>query len=198
MLYTEAKFSTGSGTDTNWIGAAVRRGPTLNFLCRPARSPRMESETLDDVDRGILYLLQQDARNHSATDIAEEVGVTANTVRNRIRRLEERDIIQGYVPLIDYEQADYQLEVDMICTASINERSKLAGEALEVDGVVHVRERMTGRQNVIVTGIAAESDDLTVIASRLDNIGLTVEAEELVKNDYVQPFNHFGDAIEKE
>lgn len=157
----------------------------------------MDSETLDDVDRGILHLLQQDARNHSATDIAEEVGVTANTVRNRIRRLEERDIINGYVPLIDYEQADYQLEVDVICTASINERSSLAQQALEVDGVVHVRERMTGRQNVIVTAIAAESADLTVIATRLDDIGLTVEAEELVKNNYVQPFDHFGaDAVE--
>ena len=158
----------------------------------------MSSELLDEVDRGILYLLQKDARNHTAADIAEHVDVTANTVRNRIRRLESRDVINGYVPRIDYEQAGYQLEVDMICTATINERSTLANEALDVDGVVHVRERMTGRENVIVTGIAAESDDLTTIASHLDEIGLTVEGEELVKNDYVQPFDRFGlDATEE-
>lgn len=158
----------------------------------------MSSESLDDIDRGILHLLQEDARNHTASDIADQVGVTANTVRNRIRRLEERDIVNGYVPLVDYEQAGYQLEVDMICSASINERSALAREALQVDGVTRVRERMTGRENVIVTTVAAESDELTAIASRLDDIGLVVEAEELLKNDYVCPFAHFGtDGAEK-
>lgn len=158
----------------------------------------MDSELLDEVDRGILHLLQEDARNCTAADIADYVGVTANTVRNRIGRLEGRGVINGYVPLIDYEQAGYQLEIDMICTATINERSALANEALNVDGVVHVRERMTGRENVIVTAIAAESDDLTTIASSLNDIGLTVEGEELVKSNYVQPFHDFGpDAIEK-
>jgi DNA-binding Lrp family transcriptional regulator len=165
---------------------------TLNILCWPARTPVMDSEALDEVDRGILYLLQEDARNNSATDIAELVGVTANTVRNRIRRLEERDVLNGYVPLVDYEQAGFQLEVDMICSAGINERSSMARAAVEVDGVVHVRERMTGQQNVIVTAVAAESDELTAIAGRLDDVGLTVEAEELVKSDYVQPFGRFG------
>lgn len=158
----------------------------------------MDPEELDETDRGILHMLQEDARNHSAADIADQVGVTANTVRNRIRRLEARGIVNGYVPLIDYEQAGYQLEVDMICTAPITDRSTLADKALEVEGVVHVRERMTGRRNVIATAVTAENDTLTAIASRLDDIGLTIEAEELVKNDHVQPFDHFGlDALEE-
>lgn len=158
----------------------------------------MAPDSLDAIDRGILHLLQRDARNHSAADIAAEVGVTANTVRNRIQRLEEREIVTGYVPRIDYEQAEYQLEVDVICTASINERAELACAALDVDGVVHVRERMTGRRNVIATAIAAESDDLTAIAGALDDAGLAVEGEELVKNDYEEPFDHFDpDDIER-
>ncbi|ADD06090.2 Lrp/AsnC family transcription regulator [Natrialba magadii ATCC 43099] len=152
----------------------------------------MSDDPLDDVDRGILHLLQQDARNYSAADIADHVGVTANTVRNRIQRLEEGGIIDGYVPRINYEQAGYQLAVDMICTAPITNRSGLASEALDVDGVVQVRERMTGRRNVTITAIAAESDDLTEIATQLDEIGLTVESEELVKNVHVQPFDNFA------
>lgn len=158
----------------------------------------MDPESLDDTDRGILHMLQEDARNHSATDIAEEVGVTANTVRNRIRRLEARGIIDGYVPLVDYEQAGYQLEVDMICTAPITDRASLAQKSMEISGIVHVRERMTGRRNVIATAVVAENDELTAIATRLDDIGLAVEAEELVKNDHVQPFDHFGlDEVEE-
>lgn len=149
-------------------------------------------DDLDDINREILYMLQRDARHTTATDIAEQVGVTANTVRNRIRRLESRGVIHGYAPRIDYEAAGYQLEVDIICTAPITDRTTLAQEALDIDGVVHVRERMTGRRNVIATAVTAENDDLTAIASRLDDIGFTIEEEELVKNDYQTPFDGFS------
>lgn len=63
----------------------------------------MSIDELDELDRGILHCLQEDARNNSAADIAEKVGVTANTVRNRIQRLEEEGVIQKYTPIIDYE-----------------------------------------------------------------------------------------------
>lgn len=50
---------------------------------------------LDDVDRSILYMLQQDARNSTAQDIADRAGVSASTVRNRIDQLEADGIIEG-------------------------------------------------------------------------------------------------------
>lgn len=152
----------------------------------------MATDDLDDIDRGILHLLQEDARNNSATDIAEQVGVTANTVRNRIRRLEDRDIIDGYVPIIKYEQAGYQLKISIRCSAPIPERTTLAKEALDVEGVVTVRELMTGQGNVEITVVAAESDDVTQAANEITNLGLDIEDEELIKHDHLQPFDHFG------
>lgn len=80
----------------------------------------------------------------------------------------------------------------MCCTAPIPERKALAQEALTVDGVTHVREVMTGHQNVHVIAVASENEKVTEIANRLHEIGLTIESEELVKNEYAQPFNHFG------
>jgi DNA-binding Lrp family transcriptional regulator len=47
------------------------------------------------------------------------------------RRLEKQDILDGYAPLVDYEQAGYQLEVNMICSASMTDRSNRAGGAGE-------------------------------------------------------------------
>lgn len=152
----------------------------------------MATDDLDDVDRGILHLLQEDARNNSATDIAEQVGVTANTVRNRIRRLEERGIIDGFVPIIQYEQAGYQLKISIRCSASIPERTTLAREALGVEGVVAVRELMTGQGNVEITVVAAESDHITQAANRITDLGLDIEDEELIKHDHYQPFDQFG------
>lgn len=151
----------------------------------------MASEELDEVDRAILHFLQKNARFNSAADIAEKVDVTANTVRNRIQRLEERGIIKGYIPLIDYEQADYQLKVVIRCTAPVPERTELAKKALDIKGVIAVRELMTGRRNVEVTVAAAEGDQMTVAASALTELGFDIDDEELVKNDYKQRFDHF-------
>ena len=94
---------------------------------------------LDDVDRGILHALQQDARSSTAAEMGETVGVSASTVRNRIQRLEEAGVITGYNPDIDYEQANYQLHVIIVCRAPPSERSELADRVMDVTGVVTVR-----------------------------------------------------------
>ena len=151
-----------------------------------------EYTPLDDVDRAILQLLQRDARNLTAVDIAERVGVSDGTVRNRIENLEERDIIEGYAPMIDYERAGYQLQIRIMCTAPIVDREDLAQRALQVEGVVEVHEIMTGRLNVEVKAVAPEHDHLTRVAKALDEMGLEVESEELIRHHYLRPFNHFG------
>ncbi len=60
---------------------------------------------IDDLDRNIIYALQQDARHTSASEIAESLDVSARTVRNRITKLEEAGVIAGYDVDVDYEAA---------------------------------------------------------------------------------------------
>ncbi|AEH38200.1 Lrp/AsnC family transcriptional regulator [Halopiger xanaduensis] len=153
---------------------------------------------LDDIDRGILHRLQDDARHTTAADIAGEVGVTANTVRNRIRRLEEAGVIAGYVPLIDYERTEKSMHMVVQCTVPIHERGEAAATALEIDGVVGVRELMTGDRNLRIDLVAADTDEITAIVSRLQRAGIDVGEEELLKAEYRQPFDHFGaDTVEE-
>ena len=57
---------------------------------------------IDDVDRQILTLLQADARLSNAA-LAKEVGLTASTVHERVKKLEKKGIIKGYVALVDAE-----------------------------------------------------------------------------------------------
>ena len=152
---------------------------------------------LDDIDRGILHRLQEDARHTTATDIAGDVGVTANTVRNRIQRLEDAGIIAGYVPLIDYERTEKSMHMVVECSVPIHERGEQAASALEIDGVVAVRELMTGHRNLRVDIVAEDTDQITAAVSRLQRAGLEIEEEELLKAEYRQPFDHFGtDAVE--
>src|SRR5262245_47940923 len=55
---------------------------------------------LDDVDIRILDLLQQDCKRPLAA-IGQDVGLSAPSVIERIRKLEEAGVIRGYVALLD-------------------------------------------------------------------------------------------------
>lgn len=146
---------------------------------------------LDDVDRGILYLLQREARTTTTKEIADMVGVSPSTVRNRIDQLESSGVIRGYHPEIDYEAAGLPLLVLFICTAPATERSELAQKVLEVRGVIELREMTTGRRNIHIEVVGTSTADITRITDAIHELGLEIETTELVKQRRIQPFNHF-------
>lgn len=150
----------------------------------------MDDTPFDAVDRGIVYLLQRDARS-TITDVATAVNVSDNTVRNRVRRLEERGVLEGYSADVDYNRIGVQHHYQFICTAGVNEREELADEALGVPGVIEVRTLMTGTRNVYVTAAGSDNDDITRIALALDGIGLGIDQENLIRSQTRQPLEQF-------
>ena len=152
----------------------------------------MSDEPLDELDRAILHLLQLDARNNTNTGIGEELDVAASTVGTRIKKLEERDIINGYHPAIDYERAGLPLHTQFVCTASLSERRELADETLDVHGVVDVREAITGEENVLVEAVSRNLDELEEVTRNLDGVGLTIHRSGIIQRHQTRPFDHFG------
>lgn len=155
----------------------------------------MRSVELDEVDRGILHMLQQDARETTAAAMAEETGVSASTVRNRIAHLEAEGVIDSYVPHLDYERAGYQHHMVITCHAPVGKRAEVVEDVMETNGVVTVREMMTGRANIRVEAIGEHSDKVDRITERLNELDLEIRSIDLVKRVRVQPFNHFGSEI---
>ncbi|MDS0477979.1 Lrp/AsnC family transcriptional regulator [Natrinema sp. 1APR25-10V2] len=155
----------------------------------------MAQEVLDDTDLGIIYMLQQNAREIPTSDIADEVGVSAGTVRNRIQRLEDRNIIKGYVPEIDYENAGFELHVLFTCTTETQPSDEFVEEILEQHGVVTVRKLLAGDQNLHVEAIGTGTKDVSEIANNLQECGLDINRSEVLEQEFVQPFNHFGKRI---
>ncbi|WP_255150068.1 Lrp/AsnC family transcriptional regulator [Halorarius halobius] len=151
----------------------------------------MADEEIDDVDRAILYALQEDARNMSSGDIAERTGTSDSTVRKRIQRLESDGIIKGYSASVDYQKSGYPLRMLLYCTASIPERGELIPEIMEIDGVVSVQELVTGEQNLLVTAVGESDSDITPVAQALLDMGLTVADEVLVRSHETTPFGRF-------
>jgi len=92
----------------------------------------MRIRDLDDLDKQIVYALQAEARHTSSSDIAEQLDVSASTVRSRIQQLEADGVIRGYHADVDYERAGFQLFTLIVCTAPIPEREELDELGLKV------------------------------------------------------------------
>jgi DNA-binding Lrp family transcriptional regulator len=152
----------------------------------------MTEYDLDDVDREILYALQEDARNLSSAEIADRTEASSSTVRKRIQRLESEGIIKGYSADVDYQQSGYPLRMLLFCTAPIPERGDLIDEILAISGVVSVQELVTGEKNLLVTAVGETDDDITPVARELLDMGLTVADEVLVRSHKTTPFTDFS------
>ena len=100
------------------IAHSVRRiraitGAIVRFLQDKCEVVAME--TLDKIDRQILRTLQADGRA-TYEQIAEQVSLSPSSVLRRVKRLEESEVIDGYVALVNPEA------VGMGLTAYINVR----------------------------------------------------------------------------
>ncbi|MDP9990318.1 Lrp/AsnC family leucine-responsive transcriptional regulator [Variovorax boronicumulans] len=64
---------------------------------------------LDDIDENILAALGTNARM-SLKDLALQVGLSSPSVAERLRRLEERDVIRGYTLALNPKALGYQFQ----------------------------------------------------------------------------------------
>jgi len=63
---------------------------------------------LDDVDKDILNLLNEDGRM-SYRKISRKLNVSIGTVHNRIEKLIKTGVIKKFVPVIDHDKLGYKL-----------------------------------------------------------------------------------------
>lgn len=121
---------------------------------------------IDEMDRRILSLLQQDARLPNA-EIARRVGMAPSATLERLRKLEERGVIRGYEVRLDPRKLGLGL------TAFIFVRSH--GKSGEVD----TGERLKQHPNVLeVHHIAGEDCYLVKVrAMDTEDLGRLLQKE---------------------
>lgn len=149
----------------------------------------MATYQIDDVDRQILKLLQENAR-YTAIELGEQIGVSDNTIHNRMERLEEEGVITGYTATVNHDRTGLDLFFLFICTTRISKRSKVAEEVLTLPQVVEVTEVMSGEQNLLVKVYGAEDEDITRVAQELDDLALEINDEKLIKTEHTQPLDY--------
>ena len=126
---------------------------------------------IDDIDRRILAVLLVDART-SMRSIAEEVGVALGTVSNRVKRMEEMGVIQGYSVLIDAEKVGWTMTV-------------LCGLRIEKGRLMEVQRRIADDSRVFgIYDVTGEFDSMVLARVRdrahLDDLSKTVLSSERI------------------
>jgi len=67
------------------------------------------AKNVDDTDMAILHALSKNARA-SYREIAAEVGVAVGTVQNRLQKMEKEGILEGFMPMINYNKLGYGVD----------------------------------------------------------------------------------------
>jgi DNA-binding Lrp family transcriptional regulator len=73
------------------------------------------NESLDDLDKAILELLQRDGRI-SNVELAHRISLSPPAIHARLKRFEQRGYIRQYVALLDREKFGY----DMLCFIEVS------------------------------------------------------------------------------
>ncbi|AMV73457.1 Lrp/AsnC family transcriptional regulator [Desulfuromonas carbonis] len=94
---------------------------------------------IDDIDIQILNILQEKARIPNA-EVARQVGMAPSAVLERIRKLEERGIIEGYEVRLNPEPFGQGLTAFITVAATRAGNGRLAGELASITGVQEVHQ----------------------------------------------------------
>lgn len=160
-----------------------------------ALDPDSDSDATADLDRtdmAILHVLQDDARNITTEAIGERVGLAASTVANRIAALEESGVIEGYMPIIDHENAGFEHRMLLVGTIGDADRDAIVERASEIENVVSVTVLMVDEDNVHVELVSRSQDRAEKVADELNDIGIEISKTGVITGQLNRPFNHFG------
>jgi Lrp/AsnC family leucine-responsive transcriptional regulator len=100
-----------------------------------------DARMIDEIDRTIMMILQQDARTSNA-DIARQVGMAPSAILERIRKLEARGLILRYEARLNPRPLDLGLLAFIFVRVEERLNTMAAGELLasfpEVQEVHHI------------------------------------------------------------
>ena len=121
---------------------------------------------LDMIDRHILDLLQREARMTNAA-IAAEVGLTAPSVFERIRKLEQRGVIRGYTIHIDPAALGKTMTAFIRVTAAFDEKYDTGLAAISQDADVLECYGVAGEDCLVIKTVVSDPSELSALLHRI-------------------------------
>jgi Lrp/AsnC family leucine-responsive transcriptional regulator len=126
---------------------------------------------MDEIDRDLIEELQNDARL-TRSELGRRVGLSPTATGDRLRRLEETGVIEGYRAVINPSAAGYAVSAILRIKPVMGQLKKVESAAQGTPEVVECH-RVTGEDCYIMKIVVPGIDQLEGIIDRFTPYGAT-------------------------
>lgn len=139
----------------------------------------MSQPTLDEIDLQLVALLQADGKL-PFNKLGDKVGLSAPSVMERVRKLEQNGVIKGYHAVIDGRKVG--LDITAFIGVSINYPKKIESFERWVDNEPRVLEchHVTGAHTLLLKVKSTNTAELEDLISRVRSLEGVERTETLV------------------
>ena len=126
---------------------------------------------LDQLHWSILHTLQRNART-SLAGIGRAIGLTPPAVAERVKRLEDLGVIEGYWTGVSHTKVGYQLKAIITLRAFMGKLKPFLDQVQHLEEVINCY-RITGNENIIMEVVLRDQFHLEQFIDRLIQYGET-------------------------
>ena len=145
---------------------------------------------MDSVNLMILKCLQENARM-SNSEIGRRVGMSSPAVSERIKKMEDAEIIESYTTLISPFKLGYQLKAIITLRAFMGMLKPFLEKVKTYDEVVNCY-RITGNENIVMEVVLKNQKHLETFIDQLITYGETktqIVLSHVVKHSEIKSIN---------
>ncbi|NRB58488.1 MAG: Lrp/AsnC family transcriptional regulator [Winogradskyella sp.] len=143
---------------------------------------------MDNLNWKILKLLQQNSRMSNA-EIGRRVGISSPAVNERIKKMEDAEIIEGYTTFVSPLETGYQLKAIITLRAFMGMLKPFLEKVKTYDEVVNCY-RITGNENIVMEVVLKNQKHLESFIDQLITYGETktqIVLSHVIKHSEIKP-----------
>jgi Lrp/AsnC family leucine-responsive transcriptional regulator len=133
--------------------------------------PKNFDSKLDDLNWGILKMLQKNARETFA-NIGRQIGLTPPAVAERVKKMEDLGILIGYKAIVSHIEVGYQLKAIITLRAFMGKLRPFLETVGSFEEVINCY-RITGNENIIMEVVLKDQFHLEKFIDKLIQYGET-------------------------
>lgn len=124
---------------------------------------------IDSLNSKILKCLQENARLSNA-EIGRQVGISSPAVSERIKKMEDMGIIEGYKTIVSPFEIGYQLKAIITLRAFMGKLKPFLDKVKTYDEVINCY-RITGDENIVMEVVLKNNKHLETFIDQLITYG---------------------------
>ncbi len=142
---------------------------------------------IDDLNWSILNCLQENARE-SFANIGRKVGLTPPAVAERVKKMEDMGILEGYKAMVSHALTGHQLRAIITLRAFMGKLKPFLATVVSFEEVINCY-RITGNENIVMEVVLKDQFHLEKFIDRLIQYGETrthIILSNVVRNAHIR------------